>query len=65
VFWFGHHRRLMRQPYGSRPVVFINLFFLLSIILLPVTSSLDGIPLWKASEHGERPSLTRTSRQRP
>ena len=42
VFWFSHHRRLMRQPYGSRPVVFINLFFLLSIILLPVTSSLDG-----------------------
>ena len=42
VFWFSHHRRLMRQPYGSRPVVFINLFFLLSIILLPVTSGLDG-----------------------
>jgi len=42
LFWFSHHRRLMRQPYGSRPVVFINLFFLLSIILLPVTSSLDG-----------------------
>jgi hypothetical protein len=37
-----HHRRLMRQPYGSRPVVFINLFFLLSIILLPITSGLDG-----------------------
>jgi uncharacterized membrane protein len=32
----------MRQPYGSRPVVFINLFFLLSIILLPATSALDG-----------------------
>jgi uncharacterized membrane protein len=42
VFWFSHHRRLMRQPYGSRPVVFINLFFLLSIILLPVTSGLEG-----------------------
>jgi len=42
LFWYSHHRRLMRQPYGSRPVVFINLFFLLSIILLPVTSSLDG-----------------------
>jgi uncharacterized membrane protein len=35
LFWFSHHRRLMRQPYGSRPVVFINLFFLLSIVLLP------------------------------
>ena len=42
LFWYSHHRRLMRQPYGSRPVVFANLFFLLSIILLPVTSSLDG-----------------------
>jgi uncharacterized membrane protein len=42
LFWYSHHRRLMRQPYGSRPVVFINLFFLLSIILLPVTNSLDG-----------------------
>ena len=42
VFWFSHHRRLMRQPYGSRSIVFINLFFLLSIILLPVTSSLEG-----------------------
>jgi uncharacterized membrane protein len=42
LFWFSHHQRLTRQRYGSRPVVFINLFFLLSIILLPVTSSLDG-----------------------
>ena len=42
LFWYSHHRRLMRQPYGSRPVVFANLFFLLSIVLLPVTSSLDG-----------------------
>ena len=24
LFWFSHHRRLMRQPYGSRPVVFIK-----------------------------------------
>jgi len=42
LFWYSHHRRLMRQPYGSRPVVFANLFFLLSIILLPVTTGLDG-----------------------
>jgi uncharacterized membrane protein len=42
VFWYSHHRRLIRQPYGSRPVVLINLFFLLSIILLPATTSLDG-----------------------
>lgn len=42
IFWFSHHRRLARQPYGSRNVVFLNLLFLLSIILLPVTNGLDG-----------------------
>jgi uncharacterized membrane protein len=42
IFWFSHHRRLARQPYGSRNVVFLNLLFLLSIILLPVTTGLYG-----------------------
>jgi uncharacterized membrane protein len=42
IFWFSHHRRLARQPYGSRNVVFLNLLFLLSIILLPVTNGLYG-----------------------
>ena len=42
VFWISHHRRLARQPEAHRGVVIINLFFLLSIILLPVTTSLDG-----------------------
>jgi uncharacterized membrane protein len=42
VFWFSHHRRLARQPYGSRLVVILNLLFLLSIILLPVTNGLYG-----------------------
>ena len=42
LFWYSHHRWLMRHPYGSRPVVFANLFFLLSIILLPVSTGLDG-----------------------
>ncbi|MGH2322661.1 TMEM175 family protein, partial [Enterococcus faecalis] len=42
IFWFSHQRRLARQPYASRNVVFLNLLFLLSIILLPVTNSLDG-----------------------
>jgi uncharacterized membrane protein len=42
IFWFSHQRRLARQPYGSRNVVFLNLLFLLSIILLPVTNGLDG-----------------------
>jgi uncharacterized membrane protein len=40
LFWFSHHSRLARQPHGSRGVVILNLFFLLSIILLPVTNGL-------------------------
>lgn len=42
VFWISHHRRLARQPLGSRGVVILNLFFLLSIVLLPVTNGLYG-----------------------
>ena len=42
LFWISHHRRLARQPEGSRPVVILNLFFLLSIMLLPVTNGLYG-----------------------
>ena len=42
IFWVSHHRRLARQPYGSRTIVFLNLLFLLSIILLPVTNGLYG-----------------------
>lgn len=42
VFWISHHRRLARQPQGTRGVVLFNLFFLLSIIILPVTNSLYG-----------------------
>ena len=42
LFWFSHQRRLARQPEASRTVVLINLAFLLSIILLPVTNGLYG-----------------------
>ena len=42
LFWLSHHRRLARYPHGSRGVVILNLFFLLSIILLPVTNGLYG-----------------------
>jgi uncharacterized membrane protein len=42
LFWISHHRRLARQPIGTRGVVTLNLFFLLSIILLPVTNGLYG-----------------------
>jgi TMEM175 potassium channel family protein len=40
LFWFSHHRRLARQPEAGRGIVILNLFFLLSIILLPVTNGL-------------------------
>lgn len=40
LFWISHHRRLARQPMGSRGAVILNLFFLLSIVLLPVTNGL-------------------------
>ena len=40
LFWISHHRRLARQPVGSRGVMILNLLFLLSIVLLPVTNGL-------------------------
>ena len=42
IFWFSHQRRLAKQPYGTRNVVFLNLLFLLTIILLPVTNGLSS-----------------------
>ena len=42
LFWISHHRRLARQPQAGRDVVLVNLLFLLSIILLPVTNGLYG-----------------------
>ena len=43
IFWLSHHRRLMFAPEGSRGVVFLNLIFLLSIVMLPVTNGLYGV----------------------
>ena len=43
VFWFSHHRRLTLAPEGSRGEVFLNLIFLLSIVMLPVTNGLYGV----------------------
>lgn len=43
LFWLSHHRRLGFAPEGSRGVVFLNLIFLLSIVLLPVTNGLYGV----------------------
>jgi uncharacterized membrane protein len=42
IYWFSHLRRLARQPFAGRNAVFLNLLFLLSVILLPVTNSLIG-----------------------
>jgi uncharacterized membrane protein len=42
VFWISHQRRLSHQPMGSRGIVILNLLFLLSIILLPVSNGLYG-----------------------
>ncbi len=42
MFWYSHQRRLAFGPDGGRAAVLINLLFLLSIILLPVTSGLYG-----------------------
>jgi uncharacterized membrane protein len=43
VFWLSHHRRLTFAPDGSRGEVFLNLIFLLSIVILPVTNGLYGV----------------------
>jgi uncharacterized membrane protein len=43
LFWFSHHRRLALSPEGSRGEVFLNLIFLMSIIVLPVTNGLYGV----------------------
>src|SRR3982074_3256917 len=43
VFWLSHHRRLSFAPEGSRGEVFLNLIFLLSIVMLPVTNGLYGV----------------------
>jgi uncharacterized membrane protein len=42
IFWLSHQRRLAYAPYASRPVVILNLIFLLSIILLPASTGLYG-----------------------
>jgi uncharacterized membrane protein len=42
-FWLSHHRRLIFAPEGNRGAVFLNLFFLLSIVMLPVTNGLYGV----------------------
>jgi uncharacterized membrane protein len=43
LVWFSHHRRLAVAPEAGRGVVFLNLFFLLTIIILPVTNGLYGV----------------------
>lgn len=43
VFWLSHHRRLTFALEGGRGEVFLNLIFLLSIVMLPVTNGLYGL----------------------
>jgi uncharacterized membrane protein len=43
MFWFGHQRRLAYAPQASRWVVYLNLLFLLTVIVLPVTAGLYGM----------------------
>ena len=42
TFWVSHQRRLAYQPLATRPVLYLNLVFLLLVILLPVTTGLYG-----------------------
>jgi uncharacterized membrane protein len=42
LFWFSHQRRLSYSTGLSRASALVNLLFLLSIILLPVTTGLYG-----------------------
>jgi uncharacterized membrane protein len=42
LFWFSHQRRLAYSPGMSRASVLLNLLFLLSIVVLPVTTGLYG-----------------------
>jgi uncharacterized membrane protein len=42
LFWFSHQRRLAYAPGMSRASVLVNLLFLLSIVMLPVTTGLYG-----------------------
>jgi uncharacterized membrane protein len=42
MFWISHQRRLAYQPHATRSVVYLNLFFLLFIIVLPITTGLYG-----------------------
>jgi len=42
LFWFSHQRRLAYAPGMSRAAVLLNLLFLLTIVVLPVTTGLYG-----------------------
>jgi uncharacterized membrane protein len=42
MFWYSHQRRLTYAPEANRIEVLVNLLFLLSVIVLPVTTGLYG-----------------------
>ena len=42
MVWISHQRGLAYEPLAARPVVYINLLFLLCVIALPITTGLYG-----------------------
>jgi uncharacterized membrane protein len=48
MFWYSHQRRLAYAPETRRIEVLVNLLFLLSIIVLPVTTGLYGSYIYAA-----------------
>src|SRR3984893_7794999 len=42
MVWISHQRELDNEPLAARPVVYINLLFLLYVIALPITTGLYG-----------------------
>jgi uncharacterized membrane protein len=42
MFWMSHQRRITYQTHATRPALYLNFLFLLSIVMLPVTCGLLG-----------------------
>jgi uncharacterized membrane protein len=42
MFWMSHQRRLAYQTHATRPVLYLNFLFLLSIVVLPISCGLLG-----------------------
>lgn len=42
MFWMSHQRRLAKVPEANRGVVFLNLLFLMLVVLLPASNGLNA-----------------------